>query len=295
MVEKSTPSRVVFNGFNYAYMILVCIICLAPLWHVFVSSLSNPRELMMTSGLLFWPVGEATLDGYRIVLSNPTIFMGYMNTLIYVTTTTLLGTTLTLIAGFCISRKTRYQKFMTIFILFTMLFSGGLIPSFIVNLSLGLINNRMAIILPGVINAFFIILIKSAFEQLSPSYEESAKLDGASPLKTMLWILIPLIKANIAVIVVFTVVLQWNSWFPASIYLQRRRDLWPLQLFMREILVQHDIARIVTAADARAAVDLGGSLVRYAVTIVGTLPILLVYPFAQKYFVKGVLLGGVKG
>jgi len=250
---------------------------------------------MATSNLLWLPAGSPTFDGYRLVFANPSILTGYLNTLLYVFTTTVLGTTLIVMAGYCISRKTKMRTFMTIFIIFTMMFSGGLIPSYMINMQLGLVNNRLGVILPGVINAFFIIIVKTAFEELPDSYEESAKLDGATPLKTMWRILVPLIKANIAVIVVFTIVGQWNSWFPASIYLPRRRDAWPLQLFMREVLIQNDISQITTAADAAALADFTGNLVRYAVTIVGTLPVLFAYPFAQKYFVKGITLGGVKG
>jgi putative aldouronate transport system permease protein len=247
------------------------------------------------SNILVWPVGEKTLQGYGLVFKNPSIATGYYNTLIYVVGTTLIGTTLTTIAGYVLSRKTKLKTAFTLIIIFTMLFNGGLIPSFMVNLKLGLVNTRLAILIPGVINAFYIIIMKSAFEQLPESFEESARLDGAGPVTVMIRILVPLVKATIAVVVMFIIVQQWNSWFPASIYLQKRRDLWPLQLFMREILVQNDTAKILSGSDAAAKADLVGNLVKYCVTIVGTLPILMVYPFAQKYFVKGVTLGGVKG
>lgn len=296
MIEKMTPSRVIFNILNYAYMILVCIVCVAPIWHVLMSSLSNPRSLMAAGGgLVLWPKGQPTLAGYQLTFKNPSIFTGYFNTIIYVISTTVLGAVLTTMAGFVLSRKTKLKKLLTIFILFTMMFSGGLIPSFMVNLKLGLVNTRLAIILPGVINAFYITIMKSAFEQLPESFEESARLDGAGPLTIMIRILVPLIKATIAVVVMFTIVQQWNSWFPASIYLQKRRDYWPLQLFMREILVQNDTTRILSGTEAAAKADMVSNLVKYCVSIVGTLPILIVYPFAQKYFVTGVTLGGVKG
>lgn len=295
MVEKITPSRTIFNIINYTFMIFLCVICLAPLWHVFMASISDPRSLMAASGLLWKPVGEITMRGYELVIKNKQILGGYMNTIIYVTGTTLLGTVLTIIGGFVLSRKTKLQIPLTLIVIFTMMFSGGLIPSYMINRSLGLINNRWAILIPGVINAFYIIIMKSSFEQLPTSYEESAKLDGASPITVMLKILLPLVKATTAVVAMFIIVQQWNSWFPASIYLTKRRDLWPLQLIMREILVQNDTAKILTASDAIKKSDMIGNLVKYCVTIVGTLPVLCVYPFAQKYFVKGVTLGGVKG
>ena len=295
MLEKLTPSRVLFNILNYAFMLLLCLICVAPIWHVLMASFSEPRELMATSGILWWPAGKPTLGGYRLVFKNPSVFSGYYNTLIYVVSTTLLGTALTVIAGFVLSRRTKLKKTFTLIVIFTMMFSGGLIPSFMINLKLGLVNTRWAIILPGVINAFYIVIMKSAFEQLPESFEESARLDGAGPLTIMLRILVPLVMATIAVVVMFILVQQWNSWYPASIYLQKKRDLWPLQLYLREILVQNDVSKILSGTDAHKAADLMSNLVKYATAIVATLPILLVYPFAQKYFVKGVTLGGVKG
>jgi len=251
---------------------------------------------MSATGLLFKPLGDITFKGYQLVFKNPNIIRGYINTLIYVTATTFLGTLLTVIAGFALSRENLKLKTpLTLLILFTMVFGGGLIPTYMVIKALGMINTSAAIIIPGVINAFYIFMMKSSFEQLPASYEESAKLDGAGPLTIMIKILLPLIKSTIAVIVMFNIVMQWNSWFPASIYLTRRRDLWPLQLFMREILVQNDTGQILSGSDAVNKADYTANLVKYCVTVVGTLPILCIYPFAQKYFVKGVTIGGVKG
>lgn len=296
MVEKLTPSRAIFNVLNYLGMILLCVICIAPLWHVLMASISDPRSLMASSGLLWKPVGNATLRGYQLVFKNASILNGYANTLIYVVSTTVIGTVLTVMAGYVLSRQSLKLKTpLTLLVIFTMMFNGGLIPSYMINRALGLINSRLGVIIPGVINAFYIIIMKSAFEQLPSSFEESAKLDGAGPLTILVRILVPLVKATIAVVIMFIVVMQWNSWFQASIYLPKRRDLWPLQLIMREILVQNDTAKIVTASDAVSKSDMVGNLVKYCVTIVGTLPILCAYPFAQKYFVKGVTLGGVKG
>jgi len=296
MVEKRSLSRTVFVILNTAFMLALCVACIAPILHVFMASISGPRELMANKGLLWKPVGQATLAGYKIVLKNSSVITGYINTFVYVIATTIISAILTTLAAYVLSRKDMKLKTpLTLLVMFTMLFNGGLIPSYMVNMGLGLINNRAAMIIPGVINAFYIIMMKSAFEQLSDSYEESAKLDGAGPLTIMMKILVPLVKATIAVVVMFNVVMQWNSWFPASIYLQKRRDLWPLQLFMREILVQNDATKVMSGSDALGKADLTRNLVKYCVTIVGTLPILCIYPFVQKYFVKGVTLGGVKG
>ncbi len=176
-----------------------------------------------------------------------------------------------------------------------MMFSGGLIPTYMVIRSLGMINTKWALMVPGLLNAFYITMMKSSFEQLPDSFEESAKLDGAGPLTILFKILAPLVKASVVVIVMFIAVMQWNSWYPASIYLPAARDSWPLQLFMREMLIQNDTANVITSVDAQSAADFTSNLVKYCVVVVGTLPILCIYPFIQKYFVTGVTLGGVKG
>lgn len=296
MVEKLTPSRVAFNIFNYAFMVLFSFACIVPLWHVLMASLSNPRMLMSASGIIFKPLGDITLDGYRMVLSNANILVGYRNTLLYVLATTVLMVIGSLIGGFLLSRKDfKLKGPLALFLMITMMFGGGMIPSYMVIQKLGMLNTAWSVILPGCMNAFYIMMIKSAFEQLSPSYEDAAKIDGASPMTIMLRILVPMIKANIAVIIMFNVIMQWNSWFNASIYLTKRRDLWPLSLFMREILINNDTAKIASSLDAEKAADYTKYLVRHCVTVVGTLPLLAAYPFAQKYFVAGVQMGGVKG
>jgi len=294
MIEKLTPSRVIFNIINYGILTLLSLVCIAPVWHVLMASFSDPRTMMATPGLFKWIVGKPTLEGYRIVLNNPSILTGYRNTLFYVVAATLFSVVMNIIGGFALSRKTKLKKPLTIMLIFSMMFSGGLIPSYMVNMKLGFVGNPLALIIPGAINGFHIILMMNAFNQVSSSYEESAKLDGAGPLTILVSILLPLVKATVAVIVMFMVVQQWNSWFTASIYLSSRRDLWPLQLFMREILVQND-TKMISAAEAASAASLVNNLVKHCVTVVGTFPILLLYPFAQKYFVKGITLGGVKG
>ena len=296
MIERNTPGRIIFNIFNYGFMILFSVVCIAPIWHVLMASFSDSRLLMGASGILWKPLGKLTTKGYEIVLNNKNILIGYRNTLIYVLNSAVIGTLLTTIAGYLTSRKDfKLAKPMMIYILFTMMFSGGLIPSYMVIRSLKMINTMWVMLIPGLMNAFYIVMMKSAFEQLAPSYEESAKIDGAGPLTILFRILSPLIKANMAVIIMFSVILQWNSWYPASIYLPSAKELWPLQMFMREILIVNNTATIVTGADAAAKADFTSNLVKYCITIIGTAPILCAYPFAQKYFVTGVTLGGVKG
>lgn len=296
MVEKNTPSRIGFNILNYGFMLLFAVVCFLPFWHVLMCSISEPRLLMANSGLVLWPLGKPTLDGYKMVLQNKDIWSGYGNTFVYVFSTAVLGTFMTALAGFLISRKNfKLTKPLTIFIVFTMIFSAGTIPTYMVVRSLGMLNTRWAIIVPSLMNAYYVIMMKSAFDQLSPSYEEAARLDGAGPLAILFKVLLPMVKPTLVVIIMFTVIMQWNSWYTASIYLPRARDMWPLQLFMREALINNDTSKLVTTAgEANAMVNMTGNLVKYCVTVVGTAPILLAYPFAQKYFVKGVTMGGVK-
>lgn len=296
MIEKRSLSRIIFNIFNYGFMILFGIICILPIWHVVMASVSDPRLLMESSGLLLKPLGKITFDGYKMVLENKTVLTGYINTIIYVVTTAAGGAFLTAIAGYLTSRKNfKLAKPLTAFIMFTMIFSGGLIPTYMIIRGLGMINTRWAIILPSLINAYYIIIMKSAFEQLPDSYEESAKLDGAGPVTILFRILLPLVKPTMVVVIMFAVIMQWNSWYPASIYLPRARDYWPLQMIMRSLLIQNDTSKIITSSsDANMLVNMTGNLVKYCVTVVATAPILLAYPFAQKYFVTGITLGGVK-
>ncbi len=296
MVEKTTPSRIVFNILNYTFMVLFSLICIIPLWHVLMASISNPRLLMSSSGIITAPLGEPTLDGYRMVLANQSILTGYGNTLFYVVATSVIMCLGSLVGGFLLSRRDfKLKGPLTIFFMITMMFGGGMIPSYMVVKGVGLLNTVGAAILPGCLNAFYIMMMKSSFDQLSPAYEESAKIDGANPVTIMFRILAPMLKASIAVIIMFNVIYQWNSWFNASIYLPKKRNLWPLSLFMREILINNDTSKIASALDAEKAADYTKYLVKHCVTIVGTLPLLLAYPFAQKYFVTGVQLGGIKG
>ena len=297
MVEKTTKSRIAFCALNYGLLVVFGFICLIPLWHVLMASVSEPRLRMASSGILFAPLGKATLEGYGIVLSNSAVIEGYGNTLLYVAVNAIVGTFLTAIAGFLVSRKNfRLAKPLTAFIMFTMIFNGGLIPSYMVIRGLGLINTRWAIILPALMNAYFIIVMKSSFEQLPAAYEESAKLDGAGPVRILFQILLPLVKPTLVVVIMFAIIGQWNSWYPASIYLPRVREKWPLQLIMRSLLIQNDVSKLLTSSnDANHVINMTGNLVKYCVTIVGTLPILVAYPFAQRYFVTGITLGGVKG
>ncbi len=199
------------------------------------------------------------------------------------------------LSGYILSRSgLMWKGILMFFVTFTMMFSGGLIPFYMVVRNLGWIDKRIALIVPGCISVFNVIIMRTSFMSIPVSLEESAKLDGAGHFTILFNIILPLSKAVVAVIVLFIAVAQWNSWFFAMIFLQTR-SLFPLQLILREILVQNDTSKIMVGSDAVAQMDLYKPLVQYCTTIVATAPILCIYPFVQKYFVTGVMIGSLKG
>jgi len=295
MVQRKTAGKYIFDLINGTVLLFIAAACLMPLLHVLFSSLSDPTALARNEGVVLWPLGEPTLKGYQIVMKNPNILTGYGNTIFYVTTATLLGTLMCSIAGYVLSRKGLMWKGpLMFFVTFTMMFSGGLIPFYMVVRNLGWIDKRIALIIPGCMSVFNIIIMRTAFMGLPESLEESAKLDGAGHMTILFNIILPLSKAVVAVIVLFIAVAQWNSWFFAMIFLQSRK-LFPLQLILREILVQNDFSKVVIGSEAVSMMDLYKPLVQYCTTIVATAPILCIYPFVQKYFVTGVMIGSLKG
>ena len=288
---KATPGERVFDIFNVVFLLLLSVVCLYPMIHVLFASLSNGVQLMKHTGLLLWPAGFSSA-AYKAVIENDMIFTGYGNTLIIV----VLGTTLNIImsalgAYFLARNDQAIGKAAMIFIVITMFFSGGMIPGYLNVRSLGLYNSLWALILPGAINTFNMIILKTAFMSIPASLEESAKLDGAGHF-TILWkIFLPLSKATIAVLILYYGVAHWNAWFGAMMYIQDRAK-YPLQLVLREILIVNDMSNMVNVA---ADVEQISDTIKYAVVMVTTLPILVLYPFLQKYFVKGVMVGAVKG
>lgn len=292
---KVNTSRKIFVVFNYVLLSLIGFITLAPVLHTFAASFSDPIALTQNSNLLLWPIGEKTTKGYEIVLNNSAIWLGYANTLIYVLCGTAVGLLGTTLAAFIFSR--RYFKPRNIcmaLVTFTMLFNAGIIPNYILISNLGLINTRWAIILPGAINVFNMVVLRTAFEQIPESLEEAAKLEGAGDIYYLIHILLPLSKATLAVIILFIAVNHWNSWFSAALYLNKR-ELFPLQIILREILLQGKTSLTEASADISSTYSLYNNLTQYCCIVVSIIPILLVYPFLQKYFVKGMLVGAVKG
>ena len=283
---KHTRGERVFNMFNLIFLTLLSICAFYPMYYVLMASLSDSGKLMSHSGLLLYPEGFS-LQGYKVIIDNTNIWTGYGNTLFIVIIGTILSLAVTSMAAYPLSRRSfTLRNFFMLLITFTMMFSGGLIPRFLVVKDVGLYDSIWSLILPVLVNTTNLIIMRTAFAAVPDSLEESAKIDGANDLITYARIILPLTKATLAVLALYYGVSYWNSWFTASIYL-RSRDKFPLQLILREILIAND--------NVNTDNELMAESIKYAAIIVSTVPILCAYPFLQRYFVKGVMIGAVKG
>lgn len=293
MTIKRTIGEKLFDSLNVLLMVLLIIITLYPLWHVLNASLSDSNRLMAHSGLLLLPDGF-NLDSYKLVLSNPSILSGYRNTLVIVVLGTALNLLFTILGAYTLSRKSfMLRNPIMLAIVFTMFFNGGIIPTYLlINNTLHLGDNLLALIVPGLVSSYNLIIMRTAFQGISESLLESARIDGAGELRILWRIVVPLSMPVIAVMLLFYGVGHWNSWFSAILYI-RDRDLYPLQLVLREILIQNSTDSMTTSA-AMGDKEAIGESVKYATVMVATLPILFIYPFLQKYFVKGVMIGAIK-
>lgn len=283
----------------YLVMIALCIICIYPLLFTVFASFSNAKKLLNRTGLLFAPLQPMTLEGYKLTFSNAKLVNSIWNTLIYVIGGTLLGLAITSMAAFVLSRKNFMPRGVIMKVItFTMFFSGGIIPLFFVVKNIGIYNTRWAFILPWAMNAYNMIIMRTFFMGIPDALEEAALLDGASDLQIFFRVYIPLSTAVIAVIAMYYGVGWWNSWYQ-SLILQPDNKLWPLQMILRETLISNQ----TVSSQSGQAMDVTmmaeesytRELVKYCTVVVATVPILVIYPFLQKYFVKGVMLGAVKG
>ncbi|HBI72881.1 MAG TPA: sugar ABC transporter permease [Lachnospiraceae bacterium] len=297
--HKSLYNRI-FDFFVYLILILLSIACLYPMVHILFASVSNPTELMAHNGLLLKPLGF-TMDGYKLVFKDNSIFVGYRNTIIYVVLGTFVNMVMTIMGAFVLSRRDLYfKKAITILITITMFFGGGLIPWFLLMKDIGMYNNIAAMILPTALNTWNMIILRTSFQAIPIDLEEAAVIDGASQVHILTKIILPLSKASLAVILLYYLVGNWNSWFNAMVLL-KDRNLFPLQLLLKEILVMNDTtATSVGSAGGVSINSVQGAtayreLVKYCTIVIATVPILMVYPFLQKYFVKGVYVGSIKG
>ena len=296
MKIKMSLSRRVFLVANTIILTLMALMCLIPLWHVMVASVSDPAQVDAASGFILRPLGSISFRAYELILQYKGIWIGYRNTIFYVIAQCLITTTLTVVAGYVLSRKRfRYRNVMMGMIAFTMLFNGGMIPTYMVVRNLGLLDSYGALLVPGAMQVFYIIIMRTAIAGIPESLEESARIDGAHDLMILTKIILPLSKATVAVIILFIAVAKWNEWFPALLYLPTAKDKYPLQMYLREILIKSTTIDNANAADLMDSSALYKTLAKYASIVIATLPILCIYPFVQKYFVTGVMIGSVKG
>lgn len=291
MIKRSFGEKS-FDLFNTLLMLLLCFVTLYPFLYVLFASFSNPADVAQHRGLLYSPIGFNS-GAYKAVFDNPMIAKGYQNTLFYVVAGTAINLFMTSLGAYALSRRNLYFKNHIMFlIVITMVFSGGLIPSYLLIGNLGMLNTPWALLIPGAISTFNLIIMRTAFQGVPVSLEESAKMDGANDLTILFRVVVPLSMPVIAVMILWYAVGHWNSYFSALIYL-RDRELYPLQLILREILITNSTDNMMTGASAGDKIPIGETI-KYATIIVSTLPILCLYPFLQKYFVKGVMIGAIK-
>ena len=284
----------VFDGINTTILLLLVIVFSYPLIYVISASFSSP--FAVTSGKVWlWPV-EFTTEGYEAVVQYDGIWLGYRNSIFYASVGTVISVALTLMVGYALSRKDlKGRGLITFLFAFTMMFRGGIIPEYLVVRQLGMLDTVWAILLPNAIAVFNVVITRTFFQVTIPNeLLEASRLDGATDFQFIWRVVLPLSKAIIAVITLFYAVQQWNMYFQALIYLSSEH-LFPLQIFLREALIQNE--SLIQDMDVEAQLRLQDlqDLMRYAIIIVATIPVLIIYPFVQKYFVRGVMIGAIKG
>lgn len=298
MSDHYTVDRGVDRAFtivNYVILTLFLVAVAYPLIYVFSASFSDPSAVI-SGKMWLWPV-DITLDGYRAVFRNNRIVTGFQNSLFYTVAGTLVSVTLTILAAYPLSRKDLAgRNVIMFFFVFTLLFGGGLIPSYLVVREVGMLNTRWALIIPTALSVYNMIITRTFFQSTIPDeLLEAAQIDGCSDFRFVRDVVIPLSGPIIAVNALFYAVNQWNQYFNALIYLTRP-DLFPLQLILREILVQNqvDLTQITDVDQLMQRQNLT-DLLKYSLIVVASAPVLIIYPFVQKHFVRGVLIGLLKG
>jgi len=294
MTRKSKEDKV-FDIINFFLVAIILLLVVYPLYFIIIASISDPN--MIYEGKVWLLPKELTLEGYQRIFGDSKIWLGYKNSIIYTVVGTIVNVSFTLMAAYALSRKDLYGRNVIMFLfLMTMFFSGGLIPTYLVVKNLGLLNTMWALILPKAVAVWNVIVAKTFFESSIPNeLLEAARIDGCSDVKFFWKIVLPLSKPIVAVMVLFYAVGHWNSYFDALIYLNNE-NLYPLQLILRNILIQNQASTMmISDLDSLAAKQRVSELIKYGVIIVASIPLLIVYPFVQKYFVKGVMIGGIKG
>jgi len=280
----------IFDGFNYIFMLFAALIFFYPFWQTLVLSFSG-SGYATSVGLKFIPL-QISLDSYKTVFSTSSIYIGYGNTLLRTVVGTLLTIVITYCAAYALSRrKLPFVRSLTFLIVVTMFFSGGLIPTFLVMKSYGLVGTKLALILPLLTTAWNLIITRNFIASISQEIEEAALVDGAHPLKIVFLVMLPISMPIISVLTIWTAVTHWNSWFDALIYTSKESDV-VLQLVLRRLLIDTQSESSILQSTLASTTS---ETIKSATIIVAIAPILCVYPFLQKHFTKGIMVGSVKG
>lgn len=295
LFKRKTKGDMLLDIMNYTVLTIGMLLILYPLYFVLIASFSDPNQIY-SGEIWLYPKG-LTLDGYVRIFNDSTIWIGYGNSLLYAIVGTAISVTLTLMAAYPLARKDFIGRGLFMwFFMFTMFFSGGLIPTYLLIKDLHMINTIWALVLPGAAGVFNIIIVRTFFQSTIPDeMREAAFIDGCSNTKFFIGMVLPLSKPIIAVMVLYHIVGFWNGFFDAMIYLNEETK-FPLQLVLRNILVQNQVnSSMMIDVESYAAKLRITELIKYGVIIIASLPLLVLYPFLQRYFVKGVMIGSIKG
>lgn len=294
-LQEEGPGYRVFTVFNTLFLCAALLCTLYPIYYVVIASISNAKELMTNYGLLVLPLRPVSVMAYELVFRNPLVLSGYRNTLIILVGGLAVNMLLTIVGAYCLALKgSLFMRPLSMLILFTMYFSGGMIPIYINVRDFQMMDTLWALIIPTAINTYNMLIMRSAFAAVPDAMYEAAYMDGASHPRILAMVYTPLSGATIAVILLYYAVGHWNSWFNASIYITTTAK-YPLQLVLRQILILNQNFELNATMTDLGEQALYANLVKYALIVVSTVPILVLYPFLQKFFAKGVMVGALKG
>lgn len=295
MIKSQSTGDKVFDWVNVILCTAIALTVIYPLYMIIISSISEP-DAVLAGEVLLHPVGT-TFEGYQRIFADAALWRGYRNSIFYTVLDTSFAVSLTLMGAYALSRKDLYFRNTIMFaIVFTMFFQGGLIPTYLLVRDLGMLDTIWALFVPSAVTVFHIIIVRTFFQSTIPDeLLEAAQMDGCSDFRFLFRIVLPLSLPIIAVMILFNAVQQWNAFFPALIYLSDR-ELYPLQLILRDILIKNAPSGGMMEDEALYEEEQRvAALVKYGVIIVASLPVIIMYPFLQKYFVKGVMIGSIKG
>ncbi|WP_308160423.1 MULTISPECIES: carbohydrate ABC transporter permease [unclassified Bacillus (in: firmicutes)] len=290
--QKSWKDRI-FDFAVYGFAVLMILMIIYPLWFIIIASFSNPADVL-NGKVWFWPE-EWKLDGYIELFKQDIVWKGYLNTIIYTVVGTFIALVVNIPAGYALSRQELFgRKWISLFIIIPMFIGGGLVPTYLVVKAFGLLDTFWVMVLPFAVSSFNIIIARTFFKQSIPeTLWEAAQIDGCGTFRYFLTMVLPLSKAILAVIGLWTAVGIWNSWFNALIYITNE-DLQPLQLILRRILISNQSLLGTVSGDLASELRRLSEMMKYAAIVVSTVPIMCLYPFLQKYFNQGVMVGSIK-